>query len=758
MDQNFGEYYKKTEDTNLRILLMADGMNAGGAETHIETLARGLMGRGHTVVLFSEGGAVADRLLRDGIRTFTAPHVGRNPFRFFAARYQLRRLIRTERFDVLHAHTRMTALISRKICIPCGRKHAKFVRIVTVHARFRTSPLFRALCDWGDRTIAVSEDLRAYVADAYRVPAECVDVIPNGVDTARFCPPSAERDRSPVRVLFVSRLDADCSAGALLLCEVAARFAGRDDLPRFSITIAGGGSEFEILRQAAERVNQGAGRTLVTLIDPNRADTPDLPDLYRAAHIFVGVSRAAMEAASSGCAVILCGNEGYGGVLSPDRSDLAAGNFCCRGEPLPALSRLAKDLENLLTSPDLVASLASACRAWICRDFSADAMCRATEECYERAKTYADFYQKSSQQIDVTKRICIGGYAGCGNYGDDAILQAIIEGLTQNGVPRKNISALTGNPKRDARRFGVWCAGRMNPAAVLRALRRADVFVCGGGTLMQNRTGARSLAYYLGLLRLARACGCETVCYGGAGPLEGERARRRTAAELNRCDLILMRDEASAHLLCEIGVSEAKIRTGADPAFLLPDPPPARAAFLRKSLTGAQNLPFFCVCPNGAPKESAKSATPAWFSAFAGTAPSLTPVFLAFDRKKDVFRIDALQISSSGTPYAPRDVSELLALVSAARFVVSARLHPLIFAVRAGVPCLGISDGDPKLPAFCRAANVPYLPATASASAVRSAVASLSALPHPCPDAFRKNAEKDLAILSQIVYNKREVL
>ena len=161
----------------MRILLMADGMQAGGAETHVETLARGLAKRGHTVALFSEGGAVADRLFRDGIRTFTVPRVGRDPIRFFAARRELRRLIRAERFEILHAHTRMAALISRKICRACGRKCRKTARIVTVHAHFRTSPLFRVLCDWGDRAIAVSEDLRAYVADAYRVPAEWAAVV-----------------------------------------------------------------------------------------------------------------------------------------------------------------------------------------------------------------------------------------------------------------------------------------------------------------------------------------------------------------------------------------------------------------------------------------------------------------------------------------------------------------------------------------------------------------------------------------------------
>ena len=373
----------------MRILLMADGMRAGGAETHIETLARGLAKRGHTVALFSEGGAVADRLARDGIRTVTVPHVGRDPVRFFAARRELRRLMRAERFDILHAHTRMTALISRKICRACGRKCRKTARIVTVHACFRTSPLFRLLCDWGDRTVAVSEDLRAYVADAYRVPAECVDVIPNGVDTARFCPPTGKRNAATVRVLFVSRLDADCSAGALLLCAVAARFARREDFLRFSVTVAGGGAEFGRLTRAAQAVNRSAGRTLVSVIDPNRSDAPDLSDLYRAADIFVGVSRAAMEAAASGCAVVLCGNEGYGGILSLDRADLAAGNFCCRGEPLPTIDRLANDLETLLTSPDLVASLGSSCRAWICRDFSADAMCRATEECYRKGQERA---------------------------------------------------------------------------------------------------------------------------------------------------------------------------------------------------------------------------------------------------------------------------------------------------------------------------------------------------------------------------------
>ena len=374
----------------MRVLLMADGMRAGGAETHVETLARGLAARGHTVALFSEGGAVADRLSHDGIPTYTVPHIGRNLFRFFAVRRLLRRLVRAERFDLLHAHTRMTALLSRGICAPCGRKSAKITRVVTVHARFRTSPLLRLLCDWGDRTVAVSEDLRAYVADEYRVPAECVDVIPNGVDTDRFRPAALDdRPHRAVRILFVSRLDDDCSAGAFLLSAVAVELARRNDLPPFTVTLAGGGSSFAAVSRAADAVRRALGRSVVSVVDPNRETSPDLPALYRDADIFVGVSRAAMEAAAAGCAVILCGNEGYGGILSPDRLDLAAGNFCCRGEPLPVADRLFADLEILLTHPDRMAALSAACRAWICRDFSAASMCRATEECYRKTRDYA---------------------------------------------------------------------------------------------------------------------------------------------------------------------------------------------------------------------------------------------------------------------------------------------------------------------------------------------------------------------------------
>ena len=59
--------------------------------------------------------------------------------------------------------------------------------VSTVHAHYKNSLPLRKMSRWGDRVIAVSEDLREYIQrNANDVLSENVFVIPNGIDTARF--------------------------------------------------------------------------------------------------------------------------------------------------------------------------------------------------------------------------------------------------------------------------------------------------------------------------------------------------------------------------------------------------------------------------------------------------------------------------------------------------------------------------------------------------------------------------------------------
>ncbi len=93
----------------------------------------------------------------------------------------MRRIVRDEQVDLIHAHARIPAFVTAVMGRP---KQVRF--ITTAHYNFKG---MRHLSRWGEKTIAVSEDIRAYLIDYFRVSPERIVVIPNGVDTDLFSPP-----------------------------------------------------------------------------------------------------------------------------------------------------------------------------------------------------------------------------------------------------------------------------------------------------------------------------------------------------------------------------------------------------------------------------------------------------------------------------------------------------------------------------------------------------------------------------------------
>ncbi len=352
----------------MRILMLTDRMESGGAETHVEALALGLTERGHCVSVFSGGGRIADRLEKTGVKQYRYRWAEDWWNWHKNAGRVLKKALWEENFDVLHAHTRRTAFLIKPM------ERGRMLTVVTVHADFPCHPLLKRIYGWGERTVAVSEDLRAAVCDRFGVPAEAVTVIPNGVDCRRFHPPTA--DVAPQTVLFASRLDGDCALGAELLCDVAP--ALKSAFSDLRIRIAGGGDRLKFIRDRAEAVNRRCGENTVTVL----GNVENMGEEYRRNAVFVGVSRAAMEAAACGCAVILCGNQGRGGVLSPDDPLPAVCNFCCRGEKLPDAAWLEERLRPLLADGALTRELGARGRMWMRSRYSLDSMARAVEEVY----------------------------------------------------------------------------------------------------------------------------------------------------------------------------------------------------------------------------------------------------------------------------------------------------------------------------------------------------------------------------------------
>ena len=724
----------------MKILILTDRLDIGGAETHIALLAQKLSEEGHAVTVASSGGAIAERLKDLRIAHISMPLGTHSPIRWLILRQKIRNLIKQEGFDIAHAHARVPALLIHGV----GRLGC--AEIVTVHAKFRAGLLRRLFSKWGERSIAVSEDLRTYLHTVYGIPMQRICVIPNGIDLSEFHPHEHHEPRNAFRVLFASRLDADCSRGAELLCEIAPSLA--KSIPNLCITIAGGGKKMPEIAKRATKINHTLGFSCISVC----GTVQDMPSLLQEQDVFVGVSRAALEAAACGCSVILCGNEGYGGILSGENFwQESLSNFCARGSQKPTAERLRDDILLLAGSPVLCLENASACRKLLEKCYDSASVCHKT----------LDVYQKSLH-VPLRGTLVIGGYFGCGNLGDDAILQAFIE-YTRRHYPDMRIFALTKHPLRDARRFGVKCYDRKNPFSLAHVFLLSDAFLCGGGSLLQNLTGKLSLYYYLCMLRLAKLCGALPILFAaGIGPLRGRRARQATQKTLARCAYISLRDEDSLRFLQMQKLDSAKLHLGADMALLLPIPPVFRTYTLLKQIDVEQNRRYLCVSLKSGKHTSDSHRTVIAALRMLCREEDLLPIFLPLDESDIPINAGAAELLGGRVMFAD-EASDITAILRGAQLLISMRLHGLILATTVALPAVGIpTASDQKIPSFCRlAAQECLLPEELTVAALVEVCQTLCAKGDArrplIATAFcdlQKNAQKDLANIALMVYNK----
>lgn len=333
----------------MKILMATMGMNIGGAETHILELSKELKHQGHDVIIVSNGGVYVPEIEAAGIRHFQAPMHRRGLREMRRSRAILRDIISGEKPDVVHAHARIPAFL-------CGslQKRMGFPFVTTAHWVFDTSGILRYLTNWGQRTVAVSEDIKEYLIREYGLPPEHISVTINGIDTEKFSPAvSGERvirefGLDPARPIlsYVSRMDADRALVARQLIQIAPELDRA--IPGIQLLIAGGGSVFDELKALADQTNRGLGRGCITMTGPRT----DINEIVAAGDLFVGVSRAALEAMSAAKPVIVAGNEGYHGLFGPDKlAEAQAGNFCCRGLPLSRPETLLADVSAAFSLP-----------------------------------------------------------------------------------------------------------------------------------------------------------------------------------------------------------------------------------------------------------------------------------------------------------------------------------------------------------------------------------------------------------------------
>lgn len=332
----------------MNILLATMGMDIGGAETHILELAKELKRRNNNVYVVSNGGKYVEELQQSGIEHIWAPLNNKKPHNMIKSYKILEKAIKDKKIDIVHSHSRISSFI-------CGllEKKMKFPFVTSAHWTFKVTPLLKAMTNWGQYTIAVSDDIKDYLIKNYNVDSNKIIVTVNGIDTEKF---SKNVDFSDIekefnlsknsrRIVYISRMDESRALVARQLIKISKELD--KEIENLEIVIVGGGDVFEELKKECEKINSELGKRLLIMTGART----DINKFAASGEIFIGVSRSAFEAMACEVPTIVAGNEGYLGIF--DETKLNKGietNFCCRGLEMPTEEVLKRDIIELMNN------------------------------------------------------------------------------------------------------------------------------------------------------------------------------------------------------------------------------------------------------------------------------------------------------------------------------------------------------------------------------------------------------------------------
>lgn len=273
----------------------------------------------------------------------------------------------------------------------------------------------------------------------------------------------------------------------------------------------------------------------------------------------------------------------------------------------------------------------------------------------------------------------LAGYYGFGNLGDE-LLCSSVAALLEKHFPGETVTVATADGLPNGPRPAV---NRWNPLVLFGVLRRCRWLVLGGGGLLQNKTSAKSLIYYVGLILLARLAGAKVAALGQSlGPLEGRWARCIAAFALRRCCLVSVRDDPSEELAACLGIG---VRRSPDFVSVLSPNEGVKERALLLNLRPSRR---------GGAEELAVSA------AARAEKESKRLIFLAFSRE-DLECLHALQ----GKGILTVDEEHLLTvsnwrdLFCSGDEVMGMRLHCAVLAWLSGLPTAMLAY-DPKVAGF----------------------------------------------------------
>ena len=304
-------------------------------------------------------------------------------------------------------------------------------------------------------------------------------------------------------------------------------------------------------------------------------------------------------------------------------------------------------------------------------------------------------------------KIMISGYYGFNNTGDEAILKSMVRAFREK-IPQIKIVVLSHSPLQTSQAYQVKAIGRLHLIDIMRCLRDTNLFISGGGGLLQDSTGKGwSILYYLGLILLAKIFKTPVMIYAqGIGPINKKINKLLIKWILNKIDLITVRDNPSKKILNNFGVSGPSIYVNSDPVFLLKKTNITHIIdnypYIREMIN-SNDRPLIGVSVREYESNGSDSKR-----ILAQAADYLIEnykvkiIFLPFKFDEDVHvseEILSLMKNQADILKAKLEPEELISILSRLSLVVGVRLHSIIFSSMANIPFIAVNY-DPKVKYF----------------------------------------------------------
>lgn len=359
----------------MNILHITNQLDVGGITTYILYLSKALIDRGHNVFVASYEGEFLPRCINSGINYISIPIKTKSEIspKMIKSYFRLKREIRANNIQIIHAHTRTTQVLGHLL----GKKFG-IPYIATCHGFYKTRFFRRMFGCWGDKTIAISQPVKEHLIKDFKVKEENIHLIHTGIDVDRFslksqAPNLKLREElklgdEPV-IGIIARLSPEKGHN----CLVEAMPAVLREFPLVKLIMVGDGREKQALKELVIRLGLEKNILFIHSVMQTADILPAL-DIFVMPSLSEGLGISLLEAMATGLPVVGTRVGGIPSLIKDKENGLLV-------EPGDS-SALAIAILELLKDKDMALALGSNARDFVRDKFSLKDMGLNVERVY----------------------------------------------------------------------------------------------------------------------------------------------------------------------------------------------------------------------------------------------------------------------------------------------------------------------------------------------------------------------------------------